>query len=300
MTAKRKGPKKRPAAEPGEGLEWFSPFVARGIMEQKGLTVSRLARLANRNHQTVSNLLSGDQMKRAQPGLLHAIARALDVDVGLIQQPPGQLVEQLLHPARGFEHEYSVRTALEAMRLVNLCEQASKRDVVFWRDWLGGVEELDTAVPVYVRAAFSRLLTIGYHRERWLVPFYPDARAHMLSPRGDRSNDVVDQSARWHPLRGRPVVDEQHEAGLVSLIQSYEHVLRPWLEAIDGMGFNYAELRRQTVRDEQHDTLGLVRSGAPRIGDQWMPSFASVPAPTNRANEDRDPYRVLGLARAQS
>jgi transcriptional regulator with XRE-family HTH domain len=293
--AKRKT-RHRPKAESDDGLVWFSPFVVRGIMNQKGLTVSRLARMADRNHQTVSSLLAGDQMKRARPGLLRAIANALDVAPALIQQPPEQLIESMLHPVRGFEHEYSVLTAFEVTQLIDKCVTASKRDVAFWRDWLGGIDAYDEAVPRYVRAAFSLLLTIGYHRSRWLVPFTPDSRQHMISPRGDRTGAVPDlPSPHWHPLRGYPREDKQHEIGLVSLVQSYEQILRPWLDAADGVGFNYVELRQQAVREARH---GLPRLGwrpAPSIGDEWMPSFADVPAPPHRATEARDPYRLLGL-----
>jgi transcriptional regulator with XRE-family HTH domain len=299
--AKRKTPRAKAAAAADEKLKWFSPVVARGIMEQKKLTVSRLARMANRNHQTVGNLLSGDDMKRAQLGLLHAIANALDVDVDLIQHPPAQFAERLLHPVRGFEHAYSILTTLEVNRLLDKCEAASRRDVTFWRNWIReGTDAYDSAVPVYVRAALSHLLTIGFHRSRWLLPFYPDATHLIASPRGDHSGALPDQLTEWHPLRGHPVKDPEHEAGIVHLIKAYEYVLQPWWDpAYEGVGFNYAELRLQTVQEAQHGAPRIEWQPAPSIGDQWMTNYADSQVPPRRCTERRDPYMILGLGSAK-
>jgi hypothetical protein len=273
---------RRPARRDTEGdLEWYSPFVLRGVMEAKRLTVSRLARLANRNHQTVSNMLDGDHMKRATRSLLDAVASALGEDVSLFTSPPTELIDRLLQPVRDFEHNYSVRTALAAKRVMDGCERASIRDVEYWRHFIGNAEPaFDAAVPRYVRAAFAALFMIRNRRGALLRFFTPDALALRDGPQVDRSSGL------W-----RPTEDPAHESAVVALIESTAHIIRPWLDGIEGVGLNYEELRRQTVEQE----LPWPFMDKEQIGEELLPSLKGLPAPLGRASDARDPYVILGL-----
>lgn len=223
-------------------LVTVSPVMVRAIMQTDGVTVSELAREAKSNQQTISALISGDELKKCRRSRRSAMARALNVpDVWLSGE-----WHLPLGPSGGFEWGYSARTRLAVHRLTYKADLATHRD-------LDRLERRGAIVPEqyreiirhYVDDYLGHLLKIGTWREMFL---------NWTEKRHPRQGYIEPRARSYENFHTEAETDPAHEAAILAFARALDHVLTPWFE--DKATLNYSFLR-DLVRTDPRGSLEL-------------------------------------------
>jgi len=238
--------------------------VLKSVLQERQWGPSELARRVGArftNQQNISHMLKSGASRKCRASLRRRVAKALDVAEEFLAGEPtvppyGPFV------GNGYEYRYSLRTKLAASRLFTLAAKAVRRDIE--RDQvLHG--EIYARVPndFSFQQALQWIgdLVLVKHWRQKLIVWDRDVEASRwyTEPPSNSPGEIRDVRPRkptreerprypkgvtildWHSDPVTPIVDPDHEAGVLALLAAVEHLLRPWFE--DKATLNYAGLR---------------------------------------------------------
>jgi hypothetical protein len=279
-------PRKRKWTAKDDELVTFYPGVLRAYLEDSEIAVTTLADAIGRSHQVVSKLLMGDEPKRARRKLLLDVAKRLRMDLAEATTRGPELIAKIFGQKRGYETNYSARTALRARRVLNEIRHATERDLRWWPEHgLGSEPHFDENATAYILAGFSRMFTVSFLRQQLLRAITPEAFAALRrSPAKDPPLTMF----------GEPVDDPQHERGVLAQIASIQYAIDPWLRGVDGCSMDYSALRDLAIPPRVEHRVGFVEDWRD-FGGLILKAFDGQKAPLGRARETKDPYCILNL-----
>lgn len=249
MTAKKKtGDPKGRRRQP---LVNVNQAVLRALMEERGLTIARLARMSGELEQTLAHLLKTPGA-RCQRGRLKRIARTLNVPDEMLSGDPYAIPFAVFVPD-GFEFRYSLKTVLAASRY------ATQVVAAFRRDLDAEEKRRDIArfaprpvIESMLASFFLELIQIREWRRRFIRwdPAVEEARGYSepatrnpwSPPLRTRRND--DGSIRV-TMTPQPEKDPDHEAAILGIVRGLEHLFAPWF-------VGDAQLDYRALRDFSH------------------------------------------------
>ena len=284
-------PRKRKWTAKDDELVAFYPAVLRAYLDESEIAVTTLADAIGRSHQVVSKLLQGDEPKRARRKLLTEVAKHLRIDLEDATTRAPELVAKIFGHKRGYETQYSVRTALRARRVLDDIRGATERDLHWWPDHgLGSDPHYDENATAYVVAGFARMFTISFVRQGLFRAITAEAKVQLR------------RSPAKEPLlttAGDPVDDPQHEKAVLGRIASIEYAIYPWLIGAEGWSMDYTLLRNLAIPQRREHGVGRVENWRDFDG-LILNAFDGEKAPPGRARETKDPYCILNLTAGES
>lgn len=227
--------------------------VLSALLEDRGWTVATLARRTGDLEQTLAHTLKtpGARCKKSRRA---RIAKVLQVPQELLAGESFPIPLGFMAPD-GFEFRYSARTELAASRFVARVRTALLRDL---RTHSPKSESISYLPPNHIEgavlSAFSEFMMVGEWRKRF-IEFLPEEmqRRGYTEPatidpwEGDVRITNVDKAGRvfWEASPPRRERDADHEAAILALVRSMEHILEPWFGGT-------ARLNYRAIRDFTH------------------------------------------------
>lgn len=247
----------------GDELVPINGEVLKARLDERQWSQSELARRVGSrftNQQNISHILGSGPQRRCRRNLRRRIAKVLEVpEESLANEPVVPAIGLMLWP--GTEYRYSARTELAASRLLTLAARAVTRDLNRnLAQQEGPVCPPPNDVLEQALNWIADLVLIKHWRQK-LIRWNPGVEAERgyTEPPTRNAWDVTVKGRRkpprkersrfpkgallldYEPLVPKPPEDPAHEAAVLGLLSSVEHLLRPWFD--DEAELNYAGLR---------------------------------------------------------
>jgi hypothetical protein len=233
------------------------------VMRERRTSPRRLASQVQTSAQNIEHMVKSGANRKCRAGLRTRIATQLGISEALLAGEPVVYPGGLLtHP--GFEYRYSLRTELMASRLLTKVAEACVRDLQR-EDPNTEVDPAHPSVQEIVESvvgAVAELIRVKEWRQRLMVwrPGIEQGRGYTEPATASSEVTAVgltrpprQKGVLW-PRHARivqwqrqvlPVVDSDHEEGVLALIRGVEHLLKPWFE--DKARIHYEALSRLTA-----------------------------------------------------